>query len=160
MLRMKSHFSLISSQLLPKSQSLTLDCDFVFLIWQLIHSVLKTHSEMTFGCQAAAQGAPASTAKVFLRLNLQSLRWIASLFLIKPSLTCSIAPPLQNANISLVCILVFLPMLENSRTPCLFVHFTKGRVSVFDVRIACIFLLYRTSRRQYIGKQHGFQEKN
>ena len=25
------------------------------------------HSEMTFGCQAAAQGAPASTAKVFLR---------------------------------------------------------------------------------------------
>ena len=39
MLRMKSHFSLISSQLLPKSQSLTLDCDFVFLIWQLIHSV-------------------------------------------------------------------------------------------------------------------------
>ena len=88
------------------------------------------HSEMTFGCQAAAQGAPASTAKVFLRLNLQSLRWIASLFLIKPSLTCSVAPPFQNANISLVCILVFLPMLENSRTPCLFVHFTKGRVSV------------------------------
>ena len=118
------------------------------------------HSEMTFGCQAAAQGAPASTAKVFLRLNLQSLRWIASLFLIKPSLTCSVAPPLQNANILLVCILVFLPTLENSRTPCLFVHFTKGRVSVFDVRIACIFLLYRTSRRQYIGKQHGFQEKN
>ena len=32
MLRMKSHFSLISSQLLPKSQSLTLDCDFVALI--------------------------------------------------------------------------------------------------------------------------------
>ena len=134
MLRMESHFSLISSQLLPKSQSLTLDCDFVFLIWQLIHSVLKTHSEMTFGCQAAAQGAPASTAKVFLRLNLQSLRWIASLFLIKPSLTCSVAPPFQNANISLVCILVFLPMLENSRTPCLFVHFTKGRVSVFDIQ--------------------------
>ena len=25
-------------------------------------------------------------------------------------------------------------MLENSRTPCLFVHFTKGRVSVFDVQ--------------------------
>ena len=114
---------------------------------------------MTFGCQAAAQGAPASTARVFLRLNLQSLRWIASLFLIKPSLTCSVAPPLENTNILLVCILVFLPMLENSRTPCLFVHFTKGRVSVFDVRIACIFLLYRTSRRQYIGKQHGFQEK-
>ena len=43
MLRMKSHFSLISSQLLPKSQSLTLDCDFVFLIWQLIHSVQITH---------------------------------------------------------------------------------------------------------------------
>ena len=117
------------------------------------------HSEMTFGCQAAAQGAPASTAKVFLRLNLQSLRWIASLFLIKPSLTRSVASPFQNASISLVCILVFLPTLENSRTPCLFVHFTKGRVSVFDVRIACIFLLYRTSRRQYIGKQHGFQEK-
>ena len=156
---MKSHFSLILSQLLPKSQSLTLDCDFVFLIWQLIHSVQIIHSEMTFGCQAAAQGAPASTAKVFLRLNLQSLRWIASLFLIKPSLTCSVAPSLQNANILLVCILVFLPTLENSRTPCLFVHFTKGRVSVFDVRIACIFLLYRTSRRQYIGKQHGFQEK-
>ena len=128
---MKSHFSLISSQLLPKSQSLTLDCDFVFLIWQLIHSVQIIHSEMTFGCQAAAQGAPASTAKVFLRLNLQSLRWIASLFLIKPSLTCSIAPSLQNANILLVCILVFLPTLENSRTPCFFVHFTKGRVSVF-----------------------------
>lgn len=91
---------------------------------------LGHHSEMTFGCQAAAQGAPASTAKVFLRLNLQSLRWIASLFLIKPSLTCSVAPSLQNANISLVCILVFLPTLENSRTPCLFVHFTKGRVSV------------------------------
>ena len=72
-----------------------------------------------------------STAKVFLRSNPQSLRWIASLFLIKPSLTCSVAPPFQNANISLVCILVFLPMLENSRTPCLFVHFTKGRVSVF-----------------------------
>ena len=95
---------------------------------------LGHHSEMTFGCQAAAQGAPASTAKVFLRLNLQSLRWIASLFLIKPSLTCSVAPPFQNANISLVCILVFLPTLENSRTPCLFVHFTKGRVSVFDVQ--------------------------
>ena len=43
MLRMKSHFSLISSQLLPKSQSLTLDCDFVFLIWQLIHSVQIIH---------------------------------------------------------------------------------------------------------------------
>ena len=52
----------------------------------------------------------------------------------KPSLTCSVAPPFQNANISLVCILVFLPMLENSRTPCLFVHFTKGRVSVFDIQ--------------------------
>ena len=52
----------------------------------------------------------------------------------KPSLTCSVAPPFQNANISLVCILVFLPMLENSRTPCLFVHFTKGRVSIFDVQ--------------------------
>jgi len=38
--------------------------DFVF--WLLVHSVLTTHSEMTFGCQAAAQGAPASTAKVFL----------------------------------------------------------------------------------------------
>ena len=25
-------------------------------------------------------------------------------------------------------------MLENSRTPCLFVHFTKGRVSVFDIQ--------------------------
>ena len=96
-----------------------------------IYSVAITHSEMTFGCQAAAQGAPASTAKVFLRLNLQSLRWIASLFLIKPSLTCSVAPSLQNANILLVCMLVFLPTLENSRTPCLFVHFTKGRVSVF-----------------------------
>ena len=52
----------------------------------------------------------------------------------KPSLTCSVAPPFQNANISLVCILVFLPMLENSRTPCLFVHFTKGSVSVFDIQ--------------------------
>ena len=99
-----------------------------------IYSVAITHSEMTFGCQAAAQSAPASTAKVFLRLNLQSLRWIASLFLIKPSLTCSVAPSLQNANILLVCILVFLPTLENSRTPCLFVHFTKGRVSVFHVQ--------------------------
>jgi len=107
---------------------------FLFSFIGLIHSVQLTHSEMTFGCQAAAQGAPASTAKVFLRLNLQSLRWIASLFLIKPSLTCSIAPSLQNANILLVCILVFLPTLENSRTPCLFVHFTKGRVSVFDVQ--------------------------
>ena len=92
------------------------------------------HSEMTFGCQAAAQDAPASTAKVFLRLNLQSLRWIASLFLIKPSLTCSVAPPLQNANISLVCILAFPPMPETGRTPCLFVYFTKGRVSIFDVQ--------------------------
>ena len=52
----------------------------------------------------------------------------------KPSLTCSVAPPFQNANISLVCILVFLPILENSRTPCLFVHFTKGSVSVFDIQ--------------------------
>ena len=110
MLRMKSHFSLISSQLLPKSQSLTLDCDFVFLIWQLIHSVLKTH--VVADCTG-----------------------LRRLFLFKkPSLTCSIAPPLQNANISLVCILVFLPMLENSRTPCLFVHFTKGSVSVFDIQ--------------------------
>ena len=67
---------------------------FLFSFIGLIHSVQLTHSEMTFGCQAAAQGAPASTAKVFLRLNLQSLRWIASLFLIKPSLTCSVAPPL------------------------------------------------------------------
>ena len=110
MLRMKSHFSLISSQLLPKSQSLTLDCDFVFLIWQLIHSVLKTH--VVADCTGSRR-----------------------LFLFKkPSLTCSVAPPFQNANISLVCILVFLPMLENSWTPCLFVHFTKGRVSVFDVQ--------------------------
>ena len=52
----------------------------------------------------------------------------------KSSLIRFVAPPFQNANISLVCILVFLPMLENSRTPCLFVHFTKGRVSVFDIQ--------------------------
>lgn len=55
-------------------------------------------------------------------------------FVLALILTIIIAPPLQNANISLACILVFLPMLENSRTPCLFVHFTKGRVSVFDVQ--------------------------
>ena len=65
----------------------------------------------------------------------RGLHWFATAFLFKkPSLTCSVAPPFQNANISLVCILVFLPMLENSRTPCLFVHFTKGRVSVFDIQ--------------------------
>ena len=64
---------------LQKSQSLTLDCDFVPPTWELIHSVRMTHSEMTFVCQAAAQGAPASTAKVFLRSNPQSLRWIAGL---------------------------------------------------------------------------------
>lgn len=55
MLRMKSHFSLISSQLLPKSQSLTLDCDFVFLIWQLIHSVQIIHAAVSI--RAAACGA-------------------------------------------------------------------------------------------------------
>ena len=46
---------------------------------RLIHSVLKTHSEMTFGCQMTAQGALISTAKVFLRSKSQSLRWIAIL---------------------------------------------------------------------------------
>ena len=55
MLCMKSHFSLISSQLLPKSQSLTLDCDFVFLIWQLIHSVQIIHAAVSI--RAAACGA-------------------------------------------------------------------------------------------------------
>ena len=40
-----------------------------------IYSVVNTHSEMTFGCQAAAQGAPASTAKVFLR----SKSWLLTL---------------------------------------------------------------------------------
>ena len=102
-----------------------------------------------------------STAKVFLRSNPQSLRWIASLFLIKPSLTCSVAPSLQNANILLVCILVFLPTLENSRTPCLFVHFTKGRVSVFDVQHflirrcyeACFFDCF-SIRQQYAGNDY------
>jgi hypothetical protein len=53
MLRMKSHFSLILSQLLPKSQSL--DCDFVFLIWQLIHSVQIIHAAVSI--RAAACGA-------------------------------------------------------------------------------------------------------
>ena len=55
MLRMKSHFSLILSQLLPKSQSLTLYCDFVFLIWQLIHSVQIIHAAVSI--RAAACGA-------------------------------------------------------------------------------------------------------
>ena len=37
--------------------------------WPPEYSRTLLHSEMTFGCQAAAQGAPASTAKVFLRFN-------------------------------------------------------------------------------------------
>ena len=42
---------------------------FVLQNWQLSYRVHMTLSEMTFVCQAAAQGAPASTAKVFLRSN-------------------------------------------------------------------------------------------
>ena len=50
MLRMKSHFSLISSQLLPKSQSLTLDCDFVPLTWKTIHSVHRIQKGRHASC--------------------------------------------------------------------------------------------------------------
>ena len=38
------------------------------IAWACRFKSCRAHpSEMTFGCQAAAQGAPASTAKVFLR---------------------------------------------------------------------------------------------
>ena len=87
MLRMKSHFSLIPSQLLPKSQSLTLDCDFVFLIWQLIHSVLKTHSEMTFGCQMIAQARSSRQQRSFFvqnRNHFVGLRFCCSNLIIDP----------------------------------------------------------------------------
>ena len=100
-----------------------------------------------------------SPRKNYLRRH--GLHWFATAFLFKePSRICSVAPPLQNANISLVCILAFPPTPETGRTPCLFVHFTKGRVSVFDVQHflirrcyeACFFDCF-SIRQQYAGNE-------
>jgi hypothetical protein len=82
MLRMKSHFSLISSQLLPKSQSLTLDCDFVFLIWQLIHSVLKTHvvADCTGSRRLFYSKSHLSPVPSLLLSKMQTFHWFAFWF--------------------------------------------------------------------------------
>ena len=50
--------------------------EFQLVTHQCVFSVLKTHSEMAFGCQMTAQGASVSTAKVFLRFRIAN----ASLF--------------------------------------------------------------------------------
>ena len=44
--------------------------EFQLVTHQRVLSILKTHSEMTFGCQMTAQGASISTAKVFLRFRI------------------------------------------------------------------------------------------
>ena len=79
---MKSHFSLISSQLLPKSQSLTLDCDFVFLIWQLIHSVLKTHvvADCTGSRRLFYSKSHLSPVPSLLLSKMQTFHWFAFWF--------------------------------------------------------------------------------
>ena len=87
-------------------------------------SLCPCHTEMTFGCQMTTQARSSRQQRSFFvqnRNHFVGLRFCCSNLIIDPY-------------ISLVCILVFLPTLENSRTPCLFVHFTKGRVSVFHVQ--------------------------